>query len=537
MAKRKLEFNEQEYLFNGDVIGDIYHQLALDLFEATINRLKVRGTADLEKNPYIWQIEKLSQLRLLNENNIKIILERSGIAEKKFREVVENEGYRIYKDTKEQLNEDLNKSYPLENEDVQRRLISYANQAMYDIHNVINTTLPDSVIGTYKGIVTQSVAEVVAGVSSADKALNKTIMDWYDRGFYGFTDRGGRRWKADVYARTVVKSTLWRTFNEARTAPAKEFGIDTFYYSIKSAARAMCAPIQNEIVTLGPSRTEHGTKIYSLYDYGYGTPGGCRGIHCGHIMTPFIVGVNEKPHLPEYLKNLTPEQAQKNADIQSKQRLFERQIRKNKEKLYVAKKLNDQELIDKFNLKDKRLSSGLNKLTKNHSFLNRDIRRVRYHKDKNSISSLEKKFKEDFKMRYNKFNDKLIEKITEDQFRDLTSHNLSKIRRVMKENEEIGSRLSLKSSKQSEHIFGTKDFINRNDGQSYFKDTSNTIVYNHMLKNMDMKSIFRKYQFINNGSIESIHVFTNGKKDKANQIKIHQSKNGIHGVPNKNLKE
>ena len=38
---------------------------------------------------------------------------------------------------------------------------------------------------------------------------------------------------------------------QMRMRPAQELGIDTFYYSIKAAAREMCAPLQNQIVTTG----------------------------------------------------------------------------------------------------------------------------------------------------------------------------------------------------------------------------------------------------------------------------------------------
>ena len=87
-----------------------------------------------------------------------------------------------------------------------------------------------------------------------DKAISTTVMKWAERGFYGYTDRAGRRQRADDYARTVIKTTARRTFNEMRMRPAQELGIDTFYYSIKPAAREMCAPLQHQIVTTGQAR-------------------------------------------------------------------------------------------------------------------------------------------------------------------------------------------------------------------------------------------------------------------------------------------
>ncbi|WP_034907916.1 phage minor capsid protein [Eremococcus coleocola] len=530
MSKIKVN-DEQMDLFIGKT-ADIYHKLTLDLFDNVVSRLRVRGTADLVKTPYIWQLEKMNDMHLLNEENIKLIVERSGIAEEVFRDVIENEGYKVYKDTKEQLAEDMAAGPTTQNYTVQNALSAYYSQTMLEMDNLINTTLPQSVRDVYQSIVEESVAKVATGMYSTYKALNETVMKWFDKGFYGFTDKGGKQWKADVYARTVIKSTVRRVFQEMRERPARELGIDTFYYSIKASAREMCAPLQNQIVTTGQTRIIEGQKVISVLDYGYGTPGGCRGINCGHTMTPFIVGVNEKPDLPEKLKNLTPEQAIENANIESKQRALERQIRQNKERLHVAKELDDRELIDKYKLRGKTLDMAMKDHLDKNDFLVRLKEREKLFKNNESLSNTRKWMEADFKKRYNNFNDKLTDKITEKQFKDLTSHDLNRIKEVMLNNEELGNRLKLKEFKQKEHIYGTEEYNNRNNGQSYFKDITERKLYNYMLKNMDMKKIYQKYQFINTDGINGVHILPSGQNINSNQIKMHQSKGGIHGVPN-----
>lgn len=377
MANKKPVYNDEQLDIWINRISGIYHQLSLDLFETMVDRLVVRGAADLKRVPYIWQLDKLSDMHMLNEQNLKLISKRTGIAKKLLREVIENEGLKLYEDTKGQLMDDMGVDGDLGTGAVQRALQAYCTQTFIDIDNLINTTLPMSVRKTYEEIVTQTVAEVVTGSKTADKALNDTVMRWFDKGFYGFTDKAGRRWKADVYARTIIKSTTYRVYNEMRMRPAQELGIDTFHYSMKATAREMCAPLQNRIVTTGQTRVENGVRVLSVHDYGYGDPGGCRGIGCGHMMTPFLPGINKIPELPDHLKKITPEQAIKNANAQAKQRAFERQIRKNKERLQVAKKLGDQERMAKFKLRDKQLSAGLNKLIDEHEFLHRDRKRER----------------------------------------------------------------------------------------------------------------------------------------------------------------
>lgn len=383
MAKKKpIKLNDQQLMIDASRVADIYHQMTIDLFDQVVDRIRERGTASLEDNPYIWQLEKMSEMGLLNKDNIKLIARYSGIAEEQLRYVIENEGYKVYKDTKSQLLEALggNGNF-ITNNLIQTRLANYVNQTTGDIDNLINTTLPKSVRKVYQDIVEEAVAKVVTGLMNPDKAISTTVMKWAERGFYGFTDKGGKRWRADTYARTVINSTSWRVYREARMAPAKELGIDTFYYSMKPAAREMCAPLQHQIVTTGQARVEEGEKIFALDDYGYGKPGGCQGINCGHTMTPFIPGANYKPDLPDHLKDLTPEQAIENANAQSKQRAIERSIRQSKELLHVAEKLGDQELIDKYKSKVRIQQGAMRDYLKQHPFLHRDYAREKYYDD------------------------------------------------------------------------------------------------------------------------------------------------------------
>lgn len=376
MAKKKrIKLNDQQLMLMADNVSDIYRQLCNDLFDNVVERLHDRGTYYLDQQPYLWQLEKMADVGMLNDHNIKLIAEYSGIAEKQIRYIIENEGYQVYKDTHAQLNSN---AYDYK---VMKDLISYSNQAVNDVHNLINTTLPKSVQATYKDIIETTVAKVITGMATPQKALDETIMKFQERGFYGYTDRAGRRQRADAYARTVIKTTARRTFNEMRMRPAQELGIDTFYYSIKAAAREMCAPLQNQIVTTGQARTEEGIKIFALDDYGYGKPGGCQGINCGHTMTPFIPGVNYMPDIDDDLKGLTPEQAIENANAQSKQRAIERSIRQSKEMLHVAEKLGDQELIDKYKSKVRIQQGAMRNYLKQHPFLHRDYAREKYYAD------------------------------------------------------------------------------------------------------------------------------------------------------------
>ncbi|HEP5937573.1 phage minor capsid protein [Streptococcus gordonii] len=388
--KKPIKLNDEQLMLDASQVADIYHQLTLELFDQVIDRIKERGSASLDDNPYIWQLEKMNEMGLLNEDNLKLISDRSGIAEEQLRHVIQNEGYKIYKDTKQQLLEATGGTGTGASSLIQNNLAAYVNQTMNDIDNLINTTLPKSVIGAYKSIIEEATAKVVTGLTTSDKAISDTVMKWAKKGFYGFTDSQGKHWKADTYARQVIKSTAWRVYREVRMAPAEELGIDTFYYHKKATAREMCAPLQHQIVTTGVARTEKGERILALSDYGYGYAGGCQGINCTHEMTPYIPGVNYKPDLPDELKDLTPEEAIANANVQAKQRALERSIRQSKEFLHVAEKLGDSELIDKYKSKVRIQQGAMRDYLKQHPFLHRDYARERYYYNDDAVQKLYK---------------------------------------------------------------------------------------------------------------------------------------------------
>ena len=353
----EIKNNDGNYWIKSKEVEGLFHELSMEIMKNIVRRLKQRGTADLIDNPYVWQLEKLNDMHLITEENVKLISKYSGVAEEVFRDVIANEGFKIYQDSHQQLAQAL-KSDATPNPLVQDSLNSLAKQTMFEVNNLINTTMPKALQKNYKKTLESAVAGVVAGTKSHEKALSEAVLKMYERGFTAFRDRGGRIWTIERYAKTVIRTTTFRTYREMRERPADDLGIDTYYYSAKSSARELCAPLQHQIVTKGVARTINGERVLSLPDYGYGSPGGCLGINCGHYLTPFVVGVNYKPQLPEYLQNLTEDEAKQNALDRARLKAFDREIRINKDKQILAKELGDKELQTKLKLKEKTFKTG-----------------------------------------------------------------------------------------------------------------------------------------------------------------------------------
>ena len=353
----EIKNNDGKYWVKSKEVEELYYDLTMQMMNNIIRRLKQRGTADLIDNPYIWQLEKLNDMHLLTEESVRDISKQTGVAERVFRDVIANEGYKIYQDSHQQLAQAL-KTNVKPNPLVQDSLNSLAKQTMFELNNLINTTMPKALQNNYKKTLESAVASVVSGTKSHEKALSEAVLKMYERGFTAFRDRGGKTWTVERYAQTVIRTTTFRTYREMRERSADELGVDTFYYSTKSSARELCAPLQHQIVTKGVARTIKGERVLSLPDYGYGSPGGCLGINCGHYLTPFVVGVNYKPDLPDYLEHLSEEEAKQNALDKARLKAFDREIRINRDKQKLIRNLDDKEALQKLKLREKTLLGG-----------------------------------------------------------------------------------------------------------------------------------------------------------------------------------
>ena len=541
MSKRPV-LNDQQFSLQMQGVSDIYAQMQQELFDNMIKRLIVRGSADLQENPYIWQMQKLNDMHMLNEENLKIITKRTGIAEDLLRDVIANEGLKVYKDTKQQLAEDLGRNDgQFISNTVTDNLEAYTSQAISDL-NLINTTLPKSIQKTYKSIVEKSVAEVIIGSKSADKAIRDTIMKWQKKNFTGFTDKGGREWRADAYARAVIRTTTFRVYNEMRTAPAKEMGIDTYYYSKKATAREMCAPLQGRIVTMeGTTHTEQGVKVLALSDYGYGYAGGCLGVHCGHYLTPFIIGVNELPEDPDHLKNLTPEQAEENARIQAKQRALERAIRNQKERLHIASQLGDDELITSERLKLRNLQGKIRAYVDQHDFLHRDYSRERLFSTEKTLAktsadvnkTLHKTQEKEYRKLVSRFGSKAPKSMAE--FLEM-KYNDTREYKDLKLQERIRSgEYNLKvNGQQNKHILGHHDY---KPGRSYLLDDvdAQELVNKYAGTGSiqrDRKNRWRNQEIISISDFVGFNMpEKNGQIELTRTFKIMYGKKGVHIVP------
>ena len=331
-------------LFTNPVV-EIYQALEEEIFQMVAKRLKTNPSHGKD-HVLEWQIDKMQQLRMFNQETIKALSKATGIAEKEIKRIIADVGHGTIAGVDKELSRVYTTLPPPSHIDA--ILSTYVQQTFRELDNFVNQTLITTNYGEgtatrmYRKIVEETTGRVLAGTTTVNKAVAETVIKWSEKGIEtSFVDKGGHTWNLENYARTVIRSTTNRTYNELRMSRMQEYGVDLVLVSSIMDAREICSHIQGKVASM--SNPSSNPKYPSIYDYGYGTPGGIRGINCRHQFFPFIDGVNEN-NQPQYdLDEVT-----KKREISQKQRYYERRIRSAKQSLNLAKAIGDEDTILKY---------------------------------------------------------------------------------------------------------------------------------------------------------------------------------------------
>ena len=369
----------------GAYIQDAYSALESELMQMLIKNLKAKTSVELDGDTvFQWQLEKMNQLGMMSMDTVaKITDQVAAVSRKQLEEMILRDGYQIGVEANQEFANLMNVEVkPWTNLD--QILNGYLDSQWLDLDNHVNQTLISTnynnpLAKMYQQTLNDTVAKVVTGFQTPDKAFKSAVYAMVDKGLEtDFIDKGGNPWTVERYVRTVIKSTTQRVFNDLRLERSKEYGIVTALMSTRAAAREQCSHIQGGWVLMVPTAEapEELQYIKSIYDYGYGTPSGTRGINCGHRFYPAVPGINTN-NMPE---PPTPQEAQANAEIVAKQRRMEVSIRKAKQSLKAAETLGDKGGIERFNQLIRKRQGALRKLiSDNESLLHRDYSREFVH--------------------------------------------------------------------------------------------------------------------------------------------------------------
>lgn len=360
-------------------IINIYSELEDRIFNIIIKALKQSRFRDVAKEDVLlWQVNQLSKMGTLNDKVIDLLASYTGETQEAIEQLIKGNGVKIVDEIDRELERMVHKSIPV-SDDVNKILDSLVRQTFQDLNNNVNQTLittnfnENAVMRAYQAILKQSTLESMTGLKTHEKAVRDNVYKMVDMGIKsGFVDKAGREWSMEAYSRTVIQSTSHRTFNDLRLKRMEDFDCVTALMSSHPTAREACAPIQGDWVLTVPKEEapEEFKHLPSIYDHGYGEPSGTQGINCTHILYPGRPDVNTN-NQPRY----DPEEVQRNAEIQQKQRRLERDIRYQKKRMNAALELEDPETVQMCKQVIANKQKQLRELINEHGFLVRDYSR------------------------------------------------------------------------------------------------------------------------------------------------------------------
>lgn len=295
-----------------------------------------------------WWIRKLDQMGELNEEAIQVISSISGKSEEAIKKSLEKAGYdSIDWNT-------YNKAYELGATNVNPKNINLSNviQARVDEAlkqvTLIRTSSLEGTNLAYRQILDSAYLETSTGVYDYRSSVKRAIERMADKGITAATylRSDGREvtYSIEGVVRRNIMSELIATAGKSNEFVAEELNAEYYATSQHIGARNTGIGHQNHESWQNRifKRVGQDEEYPNFNDVtGYGLVDGLCGVNCRHLFWAYFPGISSP--LP------TDIDAKENARIyglEQKQRQLERMVRSAKRRLNVAKKLNDEDMID-----------------------------------------------------------------------------------------------------------------------------------------------------------------------------------------------
>ena len=313
----------------------------------------------------VWEIQKLSELGQLTQENAAIINKWIKSMPRELRDTMEATRAAALDKLEKDMERAMKAGYvtPPVSDSVPRVLEDLAAQAR-DRYNLVNTNMLNSSVeaftdtimevaesvqaaerasrklisgaGASGRILEEASAGILTGAETRTNAVRRALIRLSDEGLTGFVDRGGRHWTPEAYVNMVTRSTVHNVSVEATKARMKDYNTEVFQVSSHAGARPLCYPYQGKFYSWDGSEGEielgDGSTVHyeSVGVTSYGEPPGLFGINCGHEPIPIIPGFTV-PHGADFIQ--PKEENDKLYAESQEQRALERKIRERKRNL------------------------------------------------------------------------------------------------------------------------------------------------------------------------------------------------------------
>lgn len=356
-------------------LREIYENIEADLLRNIASRLDIN---EIDGGTLEWHTRKLDELGMLNSENIKLLAEYSGKTEKEIKEMLKKAGYENIEEKAFQeaykIGSLSRKPVALMKSEALKSILNTSIANSIDSFNLVNTKAIESANEEYLRIINQVYLETAQGIYDYNTSIRKATNKLAERGITGATymrtDGTHIRRTLESAVRMQIVTATNQCMTSMQEERAKEWGSNLVEVSSHMGARPSHAEWQGKIYMLEGSSA----KYPNFYEAtGYGTVTGLGGVNCRHTFYPYLEGVSEQSY-KHYNLNENKEQY----ELEQKQRLLERKIRIEKQKIVVAEETGDDLMLEKTSMKLKERRADLKKFLEDNNLMEDSSREFTY---------------------------------------------------------------------------------------------------------------------------------------------------------------
>lgn len=353
----------------------IYDEIELDIIKNILNKLVKYDNVQGSLN---WYLEKLTELKALEKENLKVILKDKNAIQKELEKIIENVGFKV--DNLDKLKSYYDKGLievnptDLYNSSSIKSLMLEALTDCTTIMDLINTKAIEGSNKAYRNIINKAYVETASGIYTYSESIRNALKEFAVQGIKTVNYENGLSLSIESAIRRDVVTRVNKLVGDKEIQEAKELGTNLMYVDQHLGARVRTKYMKNDYEAHAEWQgkkymIEGSSKEYpNLYEKtGYGEMLGLKGINCYHHMQPTW----EWEKIPNRIDEI---ENKEKYELLQKQRSYERKMRALKRERLIAKETDDKENVTKINKKIKSTSEDFNKWLEDNN-LTRDYNR------------------------------------------------------------------------------------------------------------------------------------------------------------------
>ncbi len=254
-------------------------------------------------------------------------------------------------------------------------------QDVVQVEQTAETAALRTMDDVYRRTVNRAQLAMAAGETTLTKAIDMAVREFLEKGLNSIVYRDGRHVDIADYVRMVLRTTSTRAQLQGKSKRFAELGYDTVLISQYGGCSETCEPWQgrayiDDVFTIwnGEINGDSGKSLYCGKWFpllSSAIRGGLFHPNCRHTMGLYIDGVTKIP------PPIPAEQIRKQRELEQKQRVMERKIRKLKR---LEAGTQDPQVVKEYGRKARAAQQELNAFVDEHrDVLKRDYEREKYY--------------------------------------------------------------------------------------------------------------------------------------------------------------